>query len=91
MAKKPVNVTIRKASSAPPSEFRIDIPMALYQRLVKHYGDRDIHSVVGDILEKHLHGLEQPPVIESDPVSSLVKWVQASFSRVASLKPAWLF
>jgi hypothetical protein len=91
MAKKPINVTIRKASSAPPSEFRIDIPMALYRRLVKQYPDRDIHAVIGDILEKHLHGLEQQPEVSNDPVSSLVKWVQASFSRVASLKPAWLF
>ncbi len=105
MAKKPINVTIRKASSAPPSEvspsppgFRavtLYLPDALFELMIKHYRDRDLSAVVGDILQKHLMGLEQPVVSAEDPVSRdmerLVKWVQGKFSRVVSLRPAWLF
>lgn len=99
MAKKPINVTIRKASSAPPSEvsragFRsvtLYLPDALFELLMQHYRDRDLSAVVGDILQKHLLGLEQPVVAAEDPVASLMKWVQGTFSRVASLRPAWLF
>jgi hypothetical protein len=100
MAKKPINVTIRKASSAPPSEpavkagFRsitLYLPDALVDRLMKHARGADLNVLVADVLEKHLSGIEQPKMVEEDPVASLVKWVQGKFSRVASLRPAWLF
>lgn len=121
MAKKPLSVTIRKASSAPPSEakaadkdtfvvgaaassrissqagFRaltLYLPDALVEKLSAHCKthDRDMSALVSEVLEKHLAGIEQPKAVESDdPVTALVKWVQGKFTRVASLRPAWLF
>ncbi|MBI2391364.1 MAG: hypothetical protein HYV09_17370 [Deltaproteobacteria bacterium] len=133
MAKKPLSVTIRKASSAPPSEaakpadrdsfvagatassrvsstvsstvsskagFRaltLYLPDALVEKLAAHCKthDRDMSALVSEVLEQHLAGIEvkeQPKGIESDdPVTALVRWVQGKFTRVAALRPAWLF
>ena len=94
MAKKPINVTIRKASSAPPSEVRagfrsvtLYLPDALVDRLTAHARGRDLNVLVAEVLEKHLAGLEQPRVSPEDPVAALVKWVQGKF---LALRPAWL-
>jgi hypothetical protein len=113
MAKKPLNVTIRKASSAQPSEKPSDkdvfvsggkagfrsvtlyLPDALADKLAAHCRetDRDMSALVSDIVERHLAGFDQPTrVIEmDDPVTALRRWVSEKFSRVASLRPAWLF
>jgi hypothetical protein len=100
MAKKPINVTIRKASSAPPSEpavragFRsvtLYLPDALVERLMSHARGQDLNVLVADVLEKHFANEQHKAIVEDDPVASLVKWVQGKFSRVASLRPAWLF
>lgn len=95
MAKKPINVTIRKASSAPPSEvsragFRsitLYLPDALVDRLTAHARGQDLNVFVADVLEKHFAGLEQPPARTEDPVAALVQWARAKF---AALRPAWL-
>lgn len=113
MAKKPLNVTIRKASSAQPSEKPSDkdvfvsggkagfrsitlyLPDALADKLAAHcrQTDRDMSALVSDVLERHLAGLDTPTrVVEmDDPVTALRRWVSEKFSRVASLRPAWLF
>jgi hypothetical protein len=114
MAKKPLSVTIRKPSSAPPSDPKAEskdtfvsggrpgfraltlyLPDALVEKLSAHCRktDQDMSALVADVLEKHLAGLEQPkPAAKpDDAVTALVKWVQGKFSRVASLRPAWLF
>lgn len=114
MAKKALNVTIRKASSAQPSEkpatadafvqgdragFRtltLYVPEALAERLALHCRktDRDMSVLVSEIVQRHLDGLEaRVAPIEPEPesaVEALVKWVQARFPRIASLRPAWL-
>lgn len=115
MAKKPLNVTIRKASSAQQSEKTSDkdafvsgapsragfrsitlyLPDALAEKLAAHCRDtdRDMSALVSDVIERHLAGFDQPTrVVEmDDPVTALRRWVSEKFSRVASLRPAWLF
>jgi len=114
MAKKPLSVTIRKASSAQPSDPKAEtkdtfvsggrpgframtlyLPDALLEKLTAHCrkNDQDMSALVAEVLEKHLAGLEQPPRVAQpdDAVTSLVKWVHGKFSRVVSLRPAWLF
>lgn len=121
MAKKPLSVSIRKASSAPQSEpkdarvsakeaskdafviggkpgFRamtLYLPDALVERLTAHClkNDQDMSALVSEIVEKHLAGLEQPkPEPQAnDVVTTLRKWVEKKFPRVASLRPAWMF
>ena len=96
MAKKPINVTIRKASSAQPSEpsikagFRavtLYLPDALVERLTAHARGRDLNAVVAEILEKQLAEPVRAPVSTEDPVSMLLSWAR---SRFAMLRPAWM-
>lgn len=114
MAKKPLSVTIRKASSAPPSDTRTSdkdafvqggrpgframtlyLPDALVEKLTAHCAknQQDMSALVADVMAKHLAGLEQPaPEPKADDVvTTLRKWVEKKFPRVASLRPAWMF
>ncbi len=93
MAKKPINVTIRKASSAPPSEparkaFTLTLPDALVDRLTARAGGRDLNLFVAEILEKYLTSLEQPApaAAPDDPIAALVKWAR---SKLTVLRPSW--
>lgn len=92
MAKKPINVTIRKASSAPPSEpvkkaFTLTLPDALVDRLAARAAGKDLNAFVAEILEKYLTSLEQPaPATPDDPIAALVKWAR---SKLTVLRPSW--
>ena len=117
MAKKPLSVSIRKASSAPQNEPKSDarasdkdafvvggkpgframtlyLPDALVEKLTAHClkNNQDMSALVAEIMEKHLAGLEQPkPEPKADDVvTTLRKWVEKKFPRVASLRPAFL-
>ena len=115
MAKKPLSVTIRKASSAPPSDkpeardhdafvqggragFRamtLYLPDALVEKLTAHClkTNQDMSALVAEVMEKHLTELSapKPEPKADDVVTTLRKWVEKKFPRVASLRPAWMF
>jgi hypothetical protein len=105
MAKKPLNVSIRKASSAPPSEkeafvaragFRgltIYVPDALADRLsafCKESG-KDQSELVSELLAKHFEALDNPAKAPVEQESALAMLMKWIESKIPKmLRPAWL-